>query len=441
MEVASNYSSIGLKYNNNSPPEFVNSSSSSSRILYDVPCKVCGDFSSGKHYGIFACDGCAGFFKRSIRRGREYGCKSGESEQCVIDKTHRNQCRGCRLRRCLQVGMNKEAVQHERGPRNSTIRKQQLELSQHFSPLSSRSPVVAPPSFYPFTSLPLIPPVAPVSMATSPNVSLTSTPDKVIKREPAFFPMSPLVPPFKLPPTPPPIDLSSNKDCKETDIKQESNRDSKKFEEIKQTAAEILFTNSRLVIAFKLLSPQDQETLYRSCWLKLFILSLAQNLRPSDLECLQSTNKVAQDEMSAFIATLKLVQSFGLTEAEFGFVRNMILFRQPRDVMEKLETHGDIVDQIGDHAHLTLAQAIMIKTQRNSFQFAKMMMTLTKMDFVSVTFIKDLFFRETIGNVDDEGMENIIIDILKAERMKFNENNLGLLKPFFKFDMPLICNR
>lgn len=27
------------------------------RILTDVPCKVCHDNSSGKHYGIFACDG------------------------------------------------------------------------------------------------------------------------------------------------------------------------------------------------------------------------------------------------------------------------------------------------------------------------------------------------------------------------------------------------
>ena len=111
-----------------SPQSSEYASSPSSRILYDVPCKVCGDFSSGKHYGIFACDGCAGFFKRSIRRGREYGCKSGEGESCVIDKTHRNQCRGCRLRRCLQVGMNREAVQHERGPRNSTLRKQMTDL-------------------------------------------------------------------------------------------------------------------------------------------------------------------------------------------------------------------------------------------------------------------------------------------------------------------------
>ena len=136
-----------------------NNNNNNSRILYDVPCKVCGDFSSGKHYGIFACDGCAGFFKRSIRRGRDYPCKSRESShtQCVIDKTHRNQCRGCRLRRCVEVGMNREAVQHERGPRNATIRKQMTDMisARQMAP-GSFTPfhTLTRPTFYPFLPLP-----------------------------------------------------------------------------------------------------------------------------------------------------------------------------------------------------------------------------------------------------------------------------------------------
>nr|XP_029137323.1 nuclear receptor subfamily 2 group F member 6-like isoform X2 [Labrus bergylta] len=78
-----------------------------------VDCVVCGDKSSGKHYGVFTCEGCKSFFKRSIRRNLNYSCRS--NRECQIDQHHRNQCQYCRLKKCFRVGMRKE-VQRGRIP-------------------------------------------------------------------------------------------------------------------------------------------------------------------------------------------------------------------------------------------------------------------------------------------------------------------------------------
>ncbi|XP_062381160.1 nuclear receptor subfamily 2 group F member 6a isoform X1 [Sardina pilchardus] len=79
-----------------------------------VDCVVCGDKSSGKHYGVFTCEGCKSFFKRSVRRNLNYTCRS--NRDCQIDQHHRNQCQYCRLKKCFRVGMRKEAVQRGRVP-------------------------------------------------------------------------------------------------------------------------------------------------------------------------------------------------------------------------------------------------------------------------------------------------------------------------------------
>ena len=69
-------------------------------------CSICSDRATGKHYGAASCDGCKGFFRRSVRKNHVYTCRFSRS--CTIDKDKRNQCRFCRLRKCFRAGMKKE---------------------------------------------------------------------------------------------------------------------------------------------------------------------------------------------------------------------------------------------------------------------------------------------------------------------------------------------
>lgn len=69
-------------------------------------CLVCGDRASGRHYGAISCEGCKGFFKRSIRKQLGYQCRG--SMNCEVTKHHRNRCQYCRLQKCLSCGMRSD---------------------------------------------------------------------------------------------------------------------------------------------------------------------------------------------------------------------------------------------------------------------------------------------------------------------------------------------
>ena len=84
----------------------LNGENESKALKGNIECVVCGDKSSGKHYGVFTCEGCKSFFKRSIRRNLSYSCRSFRN--CPVDIHHRNQCQFCRLKKCLKAGMRKD---------------------------------------------------------------------------------------------------------------------------------------------------------------------------------------------------------------------------------------------------------------------------------------------------------------------------------------------
>ncbi|KAL0985385.1 hypothetical protein UPYG_G00156220 [Umbra pygmaea] len=77
-----------------------------------IPCKICGDKSSGVHYGVITCEGCKGFFRRSQLPSVSYSCS--RQSNCPIDRASRNRCQSCRLQKCVAQGMSRDAVKFGR---------------------------------------------------------------------------------------------------------------------------------------------------------------------------------------------------------------------------------------------------------------------------------------------------------------------------------------
>nr|AAF80976.1 retinoic acid receptor gamma 2I [Ambystoma mexicanum] len=101
------------------------------------PCFVCNDKSSGYHYGVSSCEGCKGFFRRSIQKNMVYTCH--RDKNCQINKVTRNRCQYCRLQKCFEVGMSKEvvaaaAVRNDRNKKKKEIKEEVVTDSYEMPP-------------------------------------------------------------------------------------------------------------------------------------------------------------------------------------------------------------------------------------------------------------------------------------------------------------------
>ncbi|NXT44574.1 VDR protein, partial [Pelecanoides urinatrix] len=71
-------------------------------------CGVCGDRATGFHFNAMTCEGCKGFFRRSMKRKAMFTCPF--NGDCKITKDNRRHCQACRLKRCVDIGMMKEFI-------------------------------------------------------------------------------------------------------------------------------------------------------------------------------------------------------------------------------------------------------------------------------------------------------------------------------------------
>ncbi|XP_070188868.1 nuclear receptor subfamily 2 group E member 1-like [Littorina saxatilis] len=345
--------------------------------LLDIPCKVCGDRSSGKHYGIYSCDGCSGFFKRSIHKGRVYTCKAqGELKgRCPIDKTHRNQCRACRLARCFQADMNKDAVQHERGPRKPKMKLGEVgpdgsgmgTSTEGDTPMdltvggaSSRGVF---PYKFPVPELPAPPDNSLMLMGYVPSWG-----DVVRVQAPSAFQ--------------PPIGTMVTL---QHDL----------FQEVMARLLFTLVTWVRQIPAFLVLPQSDQTQLLTSSWKDLFLLGLVQwglSLEASS-RMIDTCRSLSRDEREKLTDILTRMRELNLDPTEFTCLKAVLLFGPDSGSLAERKQ----VEALQEQAQLMLTEHVHLVNPRQVVRVGRLLLLPAKLHSIPSATVERTFFRGLVG--------------------------------------------
>lgn len=196
-------------------------------------CAVCGDTAACQHYGVRTCEGCKGFFKRTVQKGSKYVCLADKA--CPVDKRRRNRCQFCRFQKCLTVGMVKEVV------RTDSLKGRRGRL-----PSKPKSPQESPPS-------------PPVSMITAlVRAHVDTTPDIASLDYRQYSEVGPVDP-----------------NISEAERIQQ-------FYGLLTTSVDVIKHFTDKLPGFSDLCAEDQDLLFQSASLEMFVLRLSYRARADD---------------------------------------------------------------------------------------------------------------------------------------------------------------
>ncbi|KAM6038527.1 nuclear receptor subfamily 4immunitygroup A member 1 [Theristicus caerulescens] len=193
-------------------------------------CAVCGDNASCQHYGVRTCEGCKGFFKRTVQKNAKYICLA--NKDCPVDKRRRNRCQFCRFQKCLAVGMVKEVV------RTDSLKGRRGRL-----PSKPKQP----------------PDASPVSLITSlVRAHIDSVPSATK------------------------LDYSKFQDSAPCQFEKEDSVDVQQFYDLLTGSMDVIRKWAEKIQGFAELPKEDQDLLLESAFLELFILRLAYRSKPEE---------------------------------------------------------------------------------------------------------------------------------------------------------------
>ncbi|XP_065276305.1 nuclear receptor subfamily 2 group F member 5-like isoform X2 [Emys orbicularis] len=323
-----------------------------------VDCMVCGDKSSGKHYGQFTCEGCKSFFKRSVRRNLSYTCRS--NRECPIDQHHRNQCQYCRLKKCLKVGMRREAVQRGRMAHTQTSPGQYL--------LNNGDPYNGHSYLTGFISL-------------------------LLRAEP--YPTS-----------------RYGAQCLQSNIMG--------IENICELAARLLFSAiewAKNIPFFPDFQLSDQVSLLRMAWSELFVLNAAQCSMPLHVAPLLAAaglhaSPMSADRVVAFMDHIRVFQeqveklkALHVDSAEYSCLKAIALFTPDAVGLSDLGP----VESIQEKSQCALEEYVRNQYPNQPSRFGRLLLRMPSLRIVSAPVIEQLFFVRLVGKTP---IETLIRDML-----------------------------
>jgi nuclear receptor subfamily 2 group E member 1 len=243
--------------------------------------------------------------------------------------------------------MNRDAVQHERGPRNSTLRKQMAMFINKDAIRHHEAFIMAG-----------IPPPAPPMMPLGLDLTVQRITNPFLTPSPYMsnFPSSSSSPPSTITSTPPPSSTSSSYShhitSSPTILQHQTSTASAAthhliaVDAIRESAAQLLFMNVNFLknlTPFTQLPLADQLVLFEESWREFFIMGIAEHLLPINFtqllfayeflntNCHEPKSKISTDvmirEIEAFQEILNKFIQMRVDSNEYVYLRAIVLYK------------------------------------------------------------------------------------------------------------------